>query len=147
VPTAVVRKCMRDAANNTVFIRNLGERGQIFADANAGDVGVDRMEGPAILRGGIGLQVERFLVRWPAGQPDEDDGGFVRCLFRTARTEMNAGPGEGDRTKFQSTTPIRPAAGMLRYHGGEVCGGVGKVVYTTGGARSNGKANSEQADP
>jgi hypothetical protein len=50
-----------------------GVQRQDVGDANAGDVGLDRAVGTAILGRGVGLGIIGFELAGPAVEPDEDD--------------------------------------------------------------------------
>ena len=114
MPAAVVGELVRDRADDRELVGNLRVSRQVFADVDAGDVGLDRPELAAILRRGVRLHVVGFHVRRAARQPDEDDGGVVgglvgaANLVRGERTER--GTGERDRAKPQKIPAIRTGA-------------------------------------
>ena len=74
---AVVGEVVGDRADERVLVGQLREQRQVFADVDAGDVRVDRPEHAAVLLRGVRLHVERFHVRRPARQPDEDHRRIV----------------------------------------------------------------------
>src|ERR1700722_6869490 len=61
------------AAQDRIFVGHAGQTREVFTDVEAGDVGANRLERAANLRGSARLQVERFQMARSAVGPEEDD--------------------------------------------------------------------------
>jgi hypothetical protein len=97
---AVVRELVSNGAHEVEAVGDFRVAREQFAHFDAGHVGADRAQRPAIFERRIGLHVVALEVRDPAGQPDENHGlvaklapGVFRDGFRTqivaqAKTEQ-----------------------------------------------------------
>ena len=94
VSTTVIRKVVRDRANDVVLVSDPRVHRQQIADIQSWHGRRDRREDAAIVARCLRLHVIRFHVRRPAGQPQENDrrvpqqflpvaGHFGRCRLPT----------------------------------------------------------------
>jgi hypothetical protein len=72
VAAAVIRVFVANGTYNRELVGGLGEIRHRLAELHAGNRGGDRLELTANLRRCIGLGIERFVMRWPAIEPDQD---------------------------------------------------------------------------
>ena len=77
----VVAQFVRQRADQGDVPHHLGRPGQVLADADARDGGVDRLEVAPHFDRRIGLGVERVEVARPAVEPDEDAGDVLADLL------------------------------------------------------------------
>ena len=89
VAAAVVGEFVRHRPDDVEFVGELRMPGEEFAEVEAGDDRRNRLEEPAVFRGGPGLEVVGLHVRRPARQPDED---HRRIGFRPPRSPRRLGP-------------------------------------------------------
>jgi hypothetical protein len=101
------------AAHDGHFVHLLRLVRQVLADVDAGDVGLDRLELAAKLRGSVRLEVVHIDVARAAAQPQKDDrrvlGGFV-LLFRPGLKPQVVG--QGEPTEAKEAESKKTAAGQ-----------------------------------
>jgi hypothetical protein len=104
----VIAEAAIDGADERELVEHRRLLRQKFADAHAGQLGLDRLERPAVLDGTIWLRIPSVNVRGTAGHPQQDHR-FVALRGLTFRTQLHQA-GQSERTesceaRFQNGTP------------------------------------------
>ena len=90
----VIGNVAGDGANYGDFVGDLCGVGQILAEHDAGDFGLDHAQRPAVLDGSFGFGVPGFLSRQAAGQNDLNDTlGFAFGTGHAAIRQANIAVG------------------------------------------------------
>jgi hypothetical protein len=79
------------AANQGKLVGQLRQSRQVLVDLQAGDVGADRVERPAILGRSVRLQVKQVNVAGAAIGPKQDDRKLVPGIWRGRLGSQQAG--------------------------------------------------------
>ena len=109
---------VRGGADDGVLVGHFGEQGQMFANLDAGHVGIDRLEDAAHVFRGVGLHVERVLMRRPAPQEHEDHRHFVVYFAggkRLLRGEQT-GQGQAEKARAADLQKLAPGRAVARLH-------------------------------
>src|SRR5262249_5701407 len=102
---------------------------QLLADLDAGDAGRDRIEQPAELARGGGLEIERVQVRWAAGEVHHDHGPVGVVLLSGPATEQ---VGQGKQSAEAPDAEETPAGRTIQAHhsfSGSFCSSGGLMTW------------------
>ena len=103
VPTTVIRKVVRDRADDVELVSDLRVHRQQIADIQARNGRRDRREDAAIVARRLRLQVIRFHVRRPTGQPQENNRRVLR-QFLPITSRFGGGGSPSEEVRQRETT-------------------------------------------